>query len=251
MQRERLPVALRYESDALVAAASEEILEGEVGELESDSADDARLSPSGREFNLVAALGGEGIGDIDGARLLVRHDVALYVLCEEFGVKLVHVRQFAYGAFDALHGEEVAGLGAELAPYDIVEHALIARDAHAVEGGLLAFANAHFEVDAIAFHIDFHGVETVEDIAIVVVLLPDGIFVFREALVAQADVIDIALLHAEGMIEGIGGIDRIAHPADIAEIIFPSFIEVEIDIHVLLIVGHHGVGLDEGIAIAP
>ena len=177
MQRERLSVALRDEADAFVAVFPEEVLEREVGELESQFSDDAGLSPSSGEFYLVAAFGYEGIGDVDGSRLLVRMDVFGDFLSQDFGVELVHVRELSYGTLDALHGEEVAGLGAELASDDVVEYAFVAGNADAVEGSLLPFGDAHFEVDAVALDVDFHGVEVIEHVAVVVVLLADGIFI--------------------------------------------------------------------------
>ena len=241
-QREGLTIALRDEASTFIAAAAEDILEGEVGELQAGTQEDARLSPTERELHLVAALCGEGIGDVYRSRLSIGANVFENLLGEVFWVELSHRGQFAHGALNGFHREEVAGLGAEFATDNVVIHAVVSGKSDAVERGLCAFGDAHFEVDAVAFHIDFDGLDAAEHVAIVVVLIAHGIFVGLQAFHHEGLVVEVAFLHFEGSGQSFGGIDGVAHPVDVAHIILLALADVEINIDVLGIDGHDRVG---------
>ena len=200
---------------------------------------------------MVAALRHEGIGDVDRAAHGVGLDVAHQLRLQGFGVELVHVGEVHDGTLDGLHGEEVAGLGAQFAAYDVFIDAVVAGDAHAVERGLAVFGDAHLEVDGVTVDVDLHGVEVVEHVAVVVIKVADGVFVLAQALVEEFLIVDVALLHLQHVGEEVGLIDRVAHPADISQIIFPAFAEVEVDVYVLLVDRCHAVFEQQGVAQAP
>ena len=63
-----------------------------------------------------------------------------------------------------------------------------------VECGLLALANAHFEVDGIAHDVYLDGVEAVEHVAVVIVEVAHGVVVARKAFLHERLVVDIALV---------------------------------------------------------
>lgn len=248
---QRLCIALGQESGALVAVAAEEVLHREVGELQAGSSDDARLSPSGRNLNLVSAFGDEGISDVDGAGGFVGTDIFVEFALEHFRVELVHGGEFTHRAREGIHGEEVAGLGAEFASDDVIVNTVVAGNANAVVGGLLAFAHANFEIDAVFVDLDFDGIGAEEDVTVVVILVADGIFVGVESLVEQRLVVDVALFHAQGGFECLRGVDGVAHPGDVAQVVARSLVEFEVNIDVLVVIGHDAVGHDHGVAIAP
>ena len=89
-QREGLTIALRDEASTLIAAAAEDILERKVGELQAGTQEDTRLSPTERELHLVAALCGEGIGDVYRSGLSIGANVFENLLGEVFRVELSH-----------------------------------------------------------------------------------------------------------------------------------------------------------------
>ena len=248
---QRLCIALGQESGALVAVAAEEVLHREVGKLQAGSSDDARLSPSGRDLNLVATFGDEGVSDVDGAGGFVGTNVFVEFALEHFRVELVHGGEFTHRAREGIHGEEVAGLGAKFAANDVIVDTVVAGDANAIVGGLFAFAHANFEVDAVFVDLDFNGIGTEEDITVVVILVADGIFVGVESLVEQRLVVDVTLFHAQGGFECLRGVDGVAHPGDVAQVVARSLVEFEVDIDVLVVIGHDTIGHNHGVAIAP
>ena len=131
---------------------------------------------------------------------------------EHFRVELVHGGEFTHRTREGVHGEEVAGLGAEFASDDVIVNTVVAGDANAVVGGLLAFAHTNSRFDAVFVDLDFDGIGAEEDVTVVCILVADGIFVGVESLVEQRLVVDVALLHAQGGFERLRGVDGVAPP---------------------------------------
>ena len=71
-----------------------------------------------------------------------------------------------------------------------------------------------------------------------------------EAAIQQFLVIDVAFFHVEHALEGIGGINRVAHPRDVSEEIFLAFIHLHIHVHMLRVHRPHAVFHNHGIAEA-
>ena len=115
---------------------------------------------------------------------------------------------------------------------------------------LVALYDAHLEVDGVSYDVDLCGVEAVEDVALVPVHVSDGILVAREAFLYEFLVIHVAFLHAEDIRELLGVIYRVAHPFDVADVVFLSLIDLYEDIDVLVVVGRDAVGYDACVAIA-
>ena len=177
---------MRYEAGAF-AALSEEILNGEVGKRQTNAAHDTRLSPTGGQFNLVAGLGDQVPVDVDGSVVIIGLDVGNKLL----RVKQIHLPQIIEGAHDGIAVEEVARFGAKLAAHDVFVHAVIARDADIVDGGLRTFADADFKVDRVVLNVDLDGIETAEHITVVIVLHTDGVLVLLKTLVEQRLVVHV------------------------------------------------------------
>ena len=116
---------------------------------------------------------------------------------------------------------------------------------------MAAFLDTHFQVDAVAHHIHFSGVEVVENVAVVVVEIAHSVFVLGEALMEQCLVVDIAFLHLQDALEDIGVVDRVAHPADVANVIFLSLAQVEVYVHMAIVHLCHTVAFEHGIAVTP
>ena len=120
---------------------------------------------------------------------------------------------------------------------------------------LRSFCDAHLQIDAIAHHVHFHGVELIEQITIVPIGITHGVLVLGEALVQMLLVVDITLLHVEDVAQAhyvaytIGRINRVAHPCDVADVVLPAFVDFHIDVDMLRIGIPHAVLKDNGIAI--
>ena len=151
----------------------------------------------------------------------------------------------------SLAAEQIARLRTQFTPDNVFINTVVARDAHVVNGGLLAFANAHFKVDGIVHDVDFDRIKAVEDVAVVVILRTDSVFVFIEALVEQRLVIDVTRLHFERHVERIGREHCITHPLNASYIILVTLEEVDVDVNVLVVDVHDTVTQQEGVAIAP
>ena len=152
-----LSVALGNETCALVTIATKQVLHREVGELQTCTAYNACDTPTCRHFDLVTSFGHQWIGDVYCSRTFIGAYVFEDFALEHFVVKLLCCSQFAHGALQSFDGKEVARLGANFTTNDVVVNTVVAGDAHTVELGLFAFANAHFKVDAVAFYFGFYG----------------------------------------------------------------------------------------------
>ena len=94
----------------------EQVADGEVVEREPHLSDDTGLSPSQREFDLVVALLGQVPVDVHRSVLIVGFDFGIYL----FRIEVSHGRNLTYRAHDGLFREQVTGLGAQLAPHDVL-----------------------------------------------------------------------------------------------------------------------------------
>ena len=116
--------------------------------------------------------------------------------------------------------------------------------------GLRPLLDPHLEVDAVADDVDFHGVDVREDVAVVVVVVADGVLVLLQALVQHLLVEDVAALHAEHGVQVVSGDDGVAHPVDVSQEVLLALVHLDVDVDVLLVLIPHRVELDGGIAVA-
>ena len=91
----------------------------------------------------------------------------------------------------------------EFSSDDVFIDAVVAGNAHVIEGGLVVFLDTHFEVDGVAVDVHFHGSEVVEDVAVVVIHIANGVVVFVESFIEQALVVDVATLHLQHVLQQV------------------------------------------------
>ena len=58
-----------------------------------------------------------------------------------------------------------------------------------------------------------------------------SIFVFGNSLVEKLLIVHIALFHSQDTVQLQGGINRVAYPGDVAEVVFLTFVNLHIDIN--------------------
>ena len=156
----------------------------------------------------------------------------------------------AVGAHEVALREEFAGAHAQLAADNLFVKAVVTVDDHVVDTCLGAFRYSHLEVDRVADDVALDGLEVIEEIAAVHVVVGDGVFVLIDALFKQLLVVDVPLFYSENLVEGRRGIERIAHPCYIVDIISFAFVDTDVDVDILVIVGHNRVADDTGVAVA-
>ena len=222
----------------------EEVAHREVVQLQTDAADDASLSPTQRELYLVIALLLQIPVDVHGSVLHIGLHVGQHLL----GLEVTHGCQLTLRALQGVLGEEVAGLGAQLATYHVFIQTVVTVDAHVVDVGLRTLLDTHFEVDAVAYHVDFGRHQVVEQVTRVPVVVTHGVLVFGESLVQQLLVVHVALVHAQHAAQIVGGIDGVAHPRDVAQIVLLAFIHLDAYAHVLVVMVPHAVRDNLGVA---
>ena len=120
-----------------------------------------------------------------------------------------------------------------------------------VKCSLASFLNAHFQVDRVSHHIHLNRVQAVEHVTIVVIKVTNGIVIAGKTLVHERLVVNIATLHLQDTIQEVRVIDRVTHPRHIAQVIFFTLINVEVNIHMLIVDGFNAVGSNQSIAITP
>ena len=146
--------------------------------------------------------------------------------------------------------EEVAWLCAELTAYHVLIESCVAVDAHSADMCLLSLEDSHLQVDGVAHDVHLCRLQVIEEVSVVPVVVAHGVLIFAESFAEQLLVIHIALLHAEHTVEIVGGEYGVAHPCDVADIVFLSFCDFQIYVHVLGVVFPHAVFQYCGIAVS-
>ncbi len=224
----------------------EQVLDREVGELESQLEQDTRLSPASRELDLVVGLGLKSENDVDGTVLLVGLGTYVHL----FGVEVSRLCNLTRRTHKVILGEQVTWSHTQLAPHDLLIQAVVTIDDHLVDACLLAFVHAHLQIDAVAAHLALHGDELVEEVSVVHIQVGDSVVVFLSALVEQFLVVDVTLAESQHIVEHSSGIDGIADPADIVDVVSLALVDGDVNIDSLFVVVDHAVGHDDSIAIS-
>ena len=115
---------------------------------------------------------------------------------------------------------------------------------------LSAFLNAHLEVDGVAHDVDLDGIEVIEQVTIVPIVVTDGVIVFPQALVEQLLVIDVTFFHAQGCVQIVCGNYGIAHPGDVTDVVALSLFQLDIDIDMFFVDSPYGIFQDSSIAVS-
>ena len=222
----------------MLAILVEEVGHREVVKFQAHATDDARLSPTQRELNLVIRLLLQVPVHVHRSVFSMRLHVGAHLL----GVEMSHRGQFARRTHDCVFREEVARLRAQLTTNNILIEAVVSVDAHTADMRLRSFKYAHLEVDRVAHDVHFSRVELIKQVSVVPILITYGIVVFREAFLHQLLVIHVTLFHSKDIAQSrpvahaIGRINGIAHPRDVAQVVFLTFVHFHIDVHMLVIV---------------
>ena len=236
----------------MFAVSVEEVAHGEVVQLQTDTTDDTRLSPTERELNLVVRLLLKVPVDVDGSVLIVK----LCVGTDRLRVEVTCGGQFAGCTHKRLLREEVTGLRGQLATDNILVEAVVTVDADVVEVSLLVLDDTDFEVDGVADNVDIDWRYRREHITVVIVVVGNGIVIAVQAFLQLRLVVDVTFLHAKDEVKAmsarrvLGAIDRVTHPCDVSQEVFLSFVHLHIDVDMLIVGVPHTVLNDGGVAIA-
>ena len=184
--------------------------------------------------------------DINGSVFFVRLRTDVHL----FGVEVTGLCNFASRTHKVGFREQVARAHAQFAANHLFVEAVVTVNHHLVDGSLFAFEHAHFQCDGVAFNLTFNRNELVEQITVVHVKVGNCVVVLLSAFVEQFLVVYIAFFNAEHIVEYASGIHGVAHPVDVADVVFLAFVDSEIDVDGLFVVVHHAVLHDDGIAVA-
>ena len=229
-----------------------EVGDGEVVEFQTDATDDTRLSPTERKLDLVVRFLFEIPVDVNRSVFVIGFN--FHSLVQFFGIEMSRCSDFTRRAHQCLTRKQVAGLRAQFATNHVFVESVVTIDSHAVDVGLRTFPNAHFEVDGVAFGLDFYWFQPMEEITIVPIEGSDGIVVVREAFSQQFLVIDIAFFHIENIAQSwniahsVSRINRVSDPRNVTQVVFRALIDLHIHVHVLRIDRPHAVFDNDGIA---
>ena len=149
------------------------------------------------------------------------------------------LRDFTQRTHKIVLAEKLAGFHSQLTADHLLVKAVVTGDYHVVDPRLRAFYYPHFEVDGVAAHVTLDRHELEEQITVVHVEVRYGVIVLLSALVEKFLVVDISLVYAEYLVEPVGGIDGVAYPVYVVDIIFLAFAEVDVNVYGLIVVRHH------------
>ena len=242
--RKHLTITDRHDSTVFLVLV-EQVCHGEVIQLQTDTSDNTRLSPSKRELDLVVRLLFQVPVDVNSTILVVRH----YFRVNLLWVEVSHRSQITNRTCQGIFREEVARLGTQFTTNHVFIQAVVTVDSHPTDMRLRSFLDTHFKVDRVANDIHFRWIQVIEQVSIVPIVITYGIFVFHQTLVEQLLIIYVSLTHTEHFTQVTGGIHRITYPMDIADIIFLPFFYLQVNVYVLIVNVPHAIFHDTRVTI--
>ena len=212
-------------------------------------------APTAGELQLAGGLFGDVVNDVDSIVDLVGDDaVAGGGIRNRFLVELAQGGDFTYAALEVGLAEEIAGAGEYLAADYLFTGKVVAVDDDVVERCLLAFRDAHLHVHGVVLDIGLHRIHLEEEVAVVAVELGHVVLVLlaaaEEALFHGHHVVDVALLDSQDLVQGFGGVYRVARPGDVAEVILVAFLNRYVDGEAARFEVIHRIFHDAGVAVA-
>ena len=120
---------------------------------------------------------------------------------------------------------------------------------HIVNTCLRSLFHSEFEVDRVTLHIFFNRHKVIEEITVVEIQVSYGIIIGRSSLFKELLVIYISRLNFKDSVKEVGVVNSVTYPRYIVDIIFLTFLNVDVHIHALFIVRHNAVAYNLGIAV--
>ena len=225
---------------------AEEVTQREVVELDTHTADDTRLTPAERELQLVVRLLLQLPVNVNSTVLIVRLDVGVHLL----GVEESHGGYFTGRTLQGVLREQVAGLGTQLTANHLFVESVVTVDTYIINMCLRSLGDTHLQIDGVAHDVHLGRIQVIEQVARVPVSVTHGIVVLLQTLLQELLVIDVALLHAQELVQVVCGIDGVTHPGNVANVVALALIHLYIDVDMLLVNVPNGVFQDDGIAEA-
>ena len=222
-----------------------EVLHREVGKLQAQLTNHTRLSPTGRELDLVVGLRHQVILDVDGAILWIRQRHRIHVLW----VEVSHLCQLTHRTHQVFTAKEHTGLRAQLSANDVFIQAIVTLDDHLVDRSLRTLLNTDLQRDRVALHVGLDRIGVEEEVAIVEVDVRHGIVVGAQTLVQLLLVIHLAGLHAQHGHQVVRCVLRVTHETNIFQVVLLSLLNLEMDIYLLLVIVPNAIREQHRIAI--
>ena len=230
----------------------EEVLHREVVEHDAHRTDEGARAPAAGDVELVGGLLLERPVDV---HQLVRD--GLHVGHDGLGVEVAHRAERTHGLHEQRAVVELARADVEFAADDLVVDALVARDAHLVDGELLALEDLDFKVDGVGSDDDFGRLNLRHQVAVVLVERRDGhgvgvgLLADTQPLVHRLLVVSVALRDAEHVLQEVGLVDRVAYPRDVADVVLVALRDLDVDAQPLVVDEVNRVTHHRGVAVAP
>ena len=101
---------------------------------------------------------------------------------------------------------------------------------------LLSFIDTHLKVDGVAYDVHLCGLQVIEEVTVVPVVVAHGILIFAKSFVQKFLVIYVTLLHTEHTAQIVGGKHCVTDPCDVTDKVFLSFVYFQIDVYMLRVV---------------
>ncbi|OPZ97079.1 MAG: hypothetical protein BWY72_01381 [Bacteroidetes bacterium ADurb.Bin416] len=232
-----------------VSTQIQQVPERKVSKFQADGTHDTSGTITGGKFNLVVGTRGQVEVNVNGTGFFIGDGTDS--LTHFFLVKMPHLSQFTDGSFQVGHTEQSAGLHAEFPTDDVFVHPVVTADGDAVDGGGSPLTNAHFQVNGVSVYRNFHRIHLEKEVAVVLVQVGNGIISFGgpQAFVEMGLVVHIPPLDHQHVAQLLGGVDRVADPADVAVVVLLAFTDTKVHIHGLVVETIDGIFNDGGIPV--
>ena len=246
----RLRVAQRDRTPGILL---EHPVRGEIVETHARRGDEGIAAPAAGEFQRGGRLLRHVIHQVHRVVELVGDDGVTALAHDGFRVELAQGGDFADGTLEIRLAEQVARPGHDLAADHFLVGKVVAVDDDVVQGGRLAFGDAHLNVHGVVLDVHLHRGDVEEQVTVVPVQLGDVVIRLLAAAVETLfhgdHVVDVPLLDLQDLVQDLGGIDRVAGPGHVAEIVFRALVEHHVDRDVLRVHVIDGVPHQAGVAV--
>ena len=215
----------------MITVLTEEVSHWEVIQLQTNTSNNTRLTPTKWKFNLVVWLLLKIIVDVYSTIFIVWN----WYRINRLRIKVAHWSQFTCRTLKCFLREKVTWLCTQFTTNNILVKAVITINLHTIDTCLLSLSDTHFKVNRVADNIHLCWLQVIEEISIIPISITHSILILWKTLVQVSLVVHVALLHIEQTRQIVGWVNGITYPLDVTDIILLTLIYLYIDIYMLWI----------------
>ena len=162
---------------------------------------------------------------------------------------MTHLRQLTNRTNQVITAKQHTWLRTQLTTYDILIQTIVTIDDNPVDRRLRSLLDTDLQGDRVVLDLHLNRIGVEEEVTVIEIDVRHRVLVRTQTLCQFLLVIDLTRLHAQDGSQIIGRVLRITDKPDILQEILLSLNDLQEDIHLLLIVVHHTIRNQDGVAV--